>query len=90
MYRYLSVLLVSTALLVPIALKADDDHGQTRRYYDKTARDWHEWNENEDHAYRQYLKEQRKRDREFAKASSRERNDYFKYRHAHPDSPDRH
>jgi type III secretory pathway component EscR len=86
MHRYLSVLLLSTALIVPVVMRADDDHRQTRRYYDKNARDWHEWNENEDHSYHQYLQDNHKRDHDFSKASSRERNDYFKYRHAHPDT----
>ena len=90
MRRYLSVLLLGMVLTVPAVMTADDDHGQTRRYYDKTARDWHEWNENENHAYHHYLEEKHKKDRDFSNASSRERSNYFKYRHAHPDPPDRH
>jgi type III secretory pathway component EscR len=89
MHRYLNVLLLSAALVVPVVIRADDDHGQTKRYYDKNDRDWHEWNENENHAYHQYLHDNHKRDHDFSKASSRERNEYFKYRHAHPDG-DRH
>jgi len=71
-------------------MRADDNHGQTKRYYDKTGKDWHEWNQNEDHAFHQYLQEYHKKDHDFSKANSRERDDYFKYRHAHPDPPDRH
>src|SRR5271165_4817343 len=90
MHRYLSVLLLSAALILPVVMRADDNHDQSKRYYDKTGKDWHEWNQNEDHAYHQYLQDNHKKDRDFSKASSRERDDYFKYRHAHPDSPDRH
>ena len=86
MHRYLSVLFVSAALAGSVAAKADDNHhsdNRTQRYYDRDARDYHEWNEREDQAYRRYLRENRKREREFAKANRRERQDYFKWRHRH-------
>lgn len=89
MHRYLSVFMLSTASIVPVAMRAADDHAQTKRYYDKNGKDWHQWNDNEDHAYHQYLQDSNRRDHDFSRPSSRERNDYFKYRHAHPDT-DRH
>ena len=92
MHRYLTVLFVSAALAGSVAAKADDDHhasSQTQRYYDKDARDYHEWNQNENQVYHQYVTENHKRDREFAKTSRREKQDYYKWRHSHPDQ-DRH
>jgi hypothetical protein len=64
----------------------DDHHSnnQTKRYYDKDARDYHEWNQNEYHVYHQYVTEHHKRDRDFAKTTGVERTDYFKWRHEHP------
>jgi hypothetical protein len=87
MHRYLAVFFLGAALLAPISVLADDDHAnrQTKRYYDKDARDWHQWNDNEDHAYRQFLTENHKKDHDFTKASRVEKRDYFNWRHDHPD-----
>jgi hypothetical protein len=96
MHRYLAALAVSAALIVPVAVSAQvretpapEDHARDRRYYDKTGKDWHEWNPKEDHVYHQYVQENHLKDREFVKANPRERDDYFKWRHAHPDAPDK-
>ena len=88
MHRYLTVLFVSAALAGSVAAKADDDHhaaSRAQRYYDKDARDYHEWNQNENQVYRRYVTENHKRDREFAKTTRREKQDYYKWRHNHQD-----
>jgi len=88
MHRYLTVLFVGAALAGSAAARADDDHNsanRTQRYYDRDARDYHEWNQNENQVYHQYVTENHKRDREFAKTTTREKRDYFKWRHDHPD-----
>jgi hypothetical protein len=97
MHRFLGALALSAALIVPAAVSAQDrdrpspmDHSKDKRYYDKSGKDWHEWNPNEDRVYHQYLQDNHQKDRDFAQANSRERGDYFKWRHAHPDSPDKH
>ena len=92
MHRYLTVLFVSAALAGSVAAKAADDHNtgsRTQRYYDKEGRDYHEWNQNENQVYHQYVTENHKRDREFAKTTRREKQDYYKWRHSNPDQ-DRH
>lgn len=85
MRRYMSALLLSAALLapvvVPVPLKADPPH----RYYDRDRRDWHEWNEREDHAYRRYLEERRLKYHEWARAKRAEQRAYWRWRHGHPD-----
>lgn len=87
MKRYLSMFLLGAAFLVPVAVKADDDHRQTQRYYDQTGRDWHEWNSNEQQAYNRYAQEQhRQQAREFEKQNRRDQQRYFKWRHNHSDS----
>jgi len=87
MNRYLTVLFLSAALAGSVAVRADDHHSdsQTKRYYDKDARDYHEWNQHEDQVYHQYVTENHKRDREFTKTNNAEKKDYFKWRHEHPD-----
>jgi len=79
MRRCMSVLFLSTVLLVPMG-KADEEH-HPNRYYDRDRRDWHEWNENEDRAYRQFLEARHKEFHEFAKASRKEQQEYWKWRH---------
>jgi len=88
MKRYLTLLFLSAALAGSAAsLRADEHHAdrQSKRYYDKDARDYHEWNQNENQAYHKYVNENRKRDREFARTTRREKQDYFKWRHNNPD-----
>jgi hypothetical protein len=91
MKRYLTVLFVGAALAGSVPARADDHHSDShnRRYYDTTARDYHEWNQNENQVYHQYVTENHKRNREFARTNRTERKDYFKWRHEHPDQ-DRH
>ena len=57
---------------------------QSRRYEDKAHNDTHEWNQQEDQKYRQYLQERRKKYHDFRKASRKEQNDYWNWRHGHP------
>ena len=93
MNRYLTVLFLSAALAGSVPARADDDHqsdNRSKRYYDRDARDYHQWNQRENQVYRQYVTDNHKRDREFAKTTREERKDYFKWRHDHPDQDDRH
>ena len=94
MYRYFKVIVLSAALVVPVLVSAQDrDHSdkgqnnqQSRRYEDKAHKDSHEWNAGEDQAYRRYLQEHGKKYHDFAKAKKREQNDYWSWRHSHPDN----
>jgi len=87
MNRYLTVLFLSAALAGSVSVRADDHRSdkQTKQYYDKEGRDYHEWNQNEDQVYHQYLADNHKKDRDFAKTTRGEKKDYFKWRHDHPD-----
>ncbi|MDQ2840321.1 MAG: hypothetical protein M3Y72_04630 [Acidobacteriota bacterium] len=89
MSKFLGSFLLSLALVTPVALHAQDhqdqDH-QNKRYYDSTHKDYHEWNANEDQAYHTYLKENHKKDHDWSKASKKEQNNYWNWRHGHPDA----
>jgi hypothetical protein len=98
MYRYFKVIVLSAALIVPVLVSAQDrDHPdnkgqnnqQNKRYEDKAHKDSHEWNADEDKAYRGYLQEHHKKYQDFAKAKKSQQSDYWNWRHAHSDS-DRH
>jgi hypothetical protein len=89
MYRYLSGLILGVALLAPVALRADDDdhrRERVRRYYDRDARDYHEWNDNESRAHRRYLQEQHREYREFHRSSREQQREYWRWRHLHRDN----
>jgi hypothetical protein len=91
MYRYFKLTLLCAALVLPIATKAQDRDDQrdkrqeVRHYEDRAHHDSHEWNDREDQAYKRYLRERRKKDHDFEKASKREQKDYWNWRHNHPD-----
>jgi hypothetical protein len=87
MRRYLGALLLGAMLITPVAMSADDHHD--KRYYDREHKDYHEWNEREEQAYRRWLDERHHEYREWNRVSRKEQQEYFRWRHEHPDA-DRH
>ena len=87
MHRLMAILLLGGALVAPVAIKAADNRTATddHRFYDRDARDYHEWNHAEDRAYRQYLKERHRSYREFKHLNAQEQRDYWTWRHHHED-----
>ena len=87
MHRFLFVsgLVLSAALIAPLAVKADDDHYRERRYYDREHHDYHVWNDHEDRAYRVYLGERHQEYREWHKVNRSHQVEYYRWRHEHPD-----
>jgi hypothetical protein len=80
-------LLLSAALIAPIAVQADDrNHQDNRRYYDRSGKDYHQWNGQEDKAFRVYLGEQHRDYRDFHRENRGQQQQYFTWRHSHPDS----
>ena len=81
------VFLLSAALLAPVAARAYDDHDRDnrQRYYDSYRHDYHQWNSNENRAYRRYLDERHEQYRDWARANSRQQREYWRWRHSHPD-----
>jgi hypothetical protein len=72
MFKYFGSLLLGVSLLAPMSLIAQD-HG-------------HQWNDNENTAWHQYLKEHHKKDHDWSKASKREQQNYWKWRDQHHDA----
>jgi hypothetical protein len=91
-YRYLSFLFLSAALTAPVAIRtsaAQDDHRDEKRQtrvYDRSHKDYHNWDDNEDRNYRAYLGEQHQDYRGYSKMNRGEQNKYWNWRHSHPDS----
>ncbi|MCU1381966.1 MAG: hypothetical protein JWL71_663 [Acidobacteria bacterium] len=83
--------LAGTAFFPASALAKDDKdkdkdkHKQKHeaRYYDRTHRDYHAWNGDEDRLYRQYLGEQHHQYRSFSKMNRQQQRAYWQWRHDH-------
>ena len=83
MKRYAALLLLSGMLWVPTGSFAAGHH----RYYDRDRRDWHEWNEGENRAYRHWLMEEQRerRFRAYNRLHAERQREYWRWRHEHPD-----
>ncbi len=91
MRRYLGALVFAAFLAGPVTALADDhDHDKDHRYYDPYRKDYHEWNEREDRAYRHWQQDVRHQEyHDWNRARDRERRDYWRWRHDHEDWDDR-
>ena len=74
-FLILGALALSTTLIGPVV--AQSRAPQEKRYYDKSGKDYHTWNDNEDHAYRSYLTEQHQQYRDFNKTNKGQQQQYF-------------
>ena len=96
MPKFLKTVLVSAAFLVSISASAqdrrDDTHQQEQHgnhqqaYYDSKHRDWHQWNDQENQSYSRYAEHHHRNNRDFSQSSEREQQQYWSWRHKHPDS----
>lgn len=96
MHHPLKVIALTAALMVPVAVTAQapdrdrrENSQQNRRYEDKAHKDYHQWDDREDQAYRRYLEDQKRSYRDFSKTGKREQNEYWNWRHSHPDNDHR-
>jgi hypothetical protein len=85
MKRRLYLIAMSAALVLPATTVVAQEHHDNRKYEDRAHKDTHEWNNDEDQRYRRYLEEHHKKYHQFSKASKREQNDYWNWRHRQPE-----
>ena len=96
-YRYLGFLFLTATLTAPLGVitsaasqgdKRQEDNRtkekKQRRVYDRTHKDYHIWDENEERSYRQYLKEKHQDSRDYFKLKRNQRNEYWNGRHNTP------
>jgi len=86
--RYITSLFLTAALAAPVAIMAvpvPQEGRNQNRVYDKQHKDYHNWDDNENRAWGQYLTENHKSSHEYSKANKKEQSQYWNYRHAHPD-----
>lgn len=88
-HRYIASLFLTAALVAPVAIMAapaPQEANVQLRFYDKQHKDYHNWDDNENRAWGQYLTQNHRNSHQFSKASKRERSKYWNYRHSHPDN----
>jgi hypothetical protein len=98
-YRYFFTFVILTgAFVIPSAIRATAGQQEERkqeehqregnkeggRVYDRQHKDYHNWDANEDRAYRGYLQDNHRQYRPFTELKSREQTSYWNWRHSHP------
>ena len=87
-HRFIGSLFLAAAIVAPVVMvaEANAQEGSIQiRVYDRHHRDYHNWDDREDRAYRGYLDSQHRQYREYNRQNSRSQNNYWKWRHNHPD-----
>jgi hypothetical protein len=87
-HRCIASLFLTATLVAPVSIMAAPVPQEARvqiRVYDRQHKDYHNWDDNENRAWGQYLTENHRNSHEFSKANKREQARYWNYRHSHPD-----
>ena len=98
--RSIAAILLTTVLAAPVASFAAPQHGDRddrdrrelrneQRVYDPAHRDYHNWNDQEERRYREYLDEHHMRTRAYSQLSTRQQRNYWQWRHEHERDRDR-
>jgi hypothetical protein len=80
-HRYIGSLLLAAALFAPVAILAAPgakDDGVQIRVYDSHHKDYHNWDDREASAYRNWQQE-RNENREFSKLKREEQSEYWNH-----------
>lgn len=56
---------------------------QERRVFDRSHRDYHVWNNDEDRVYREFLTQRHRKYRAFARLTRKQQEEYWRWRHDH-------
>ena len=90
-HRYIASLFLTAALVMPVAMMAAPAPQRASvqlRVYDSDHKDYHNWDDNENRAWGQYLAENHRDSHEYQKSNKKEQSQYWNWRHAHPDDRD--
>lgn len=82
---YSVALLAGATMAMPLVSGATPRPQEDRGVYDRDHKDYHKWDDNENRAWRRWLAENHRKDHEFAKADRKQQQEYWKWRHEHPD-----
>ncbi len=87
-HRYFASLLLTAVLAGPMSIMAVPSpagEAVTVRVYDRRHRDYHNWDDRENHAWGVYLTTNHRRHYEYVRAHRRDQDRYWEWRHSHPD-----
>jgi hypothetical protein len=86
-HRSIALLFLTAALAVPVATMAAPAPQATvqLKIYDKSHKDYHVWDDNEDRAYTTFRGSHPGYNEKFAKTNSKQQTTYWNWRHANPD-----
>jgi hypothetical protein len=87
-HRYISSLFLAAALSAPVAIVAaptPQEVGVQVRVYDHNHKDYHNWDDHENHAWGVFLTNNHREHHEYSHANRKEQDQYWKWRHSHPD-----
>ena len=84
-FRTMGAAVLSCALIIPVAVGAQDHDGE-HRYYDGRHKDYHGWNDHEDRAYRLWWEQRHRPYVGFDRINERQRQRYWDWRHEHSDT----
>jgi hypothetical protein len=87
-HRYIASLFLTAALAAPVSIMATpkpQEVGVQVRVYDRDHKDYHNWDDREEHAYRGYLAERHENYRAYEKQKHKDQRHYWNWRHSHPD-----
>jgi hypothetical protein len=89
MPRFWNTALLGADLIIPVTLvptiaRAEDQ--KARSYHDKAHNDDHQWNGQEDKAYRLYAKQNHRKYGDFARLNENDQQAYWGWRHEHSDA----
>src|ERR1700688_4093644 len=87
-HPYIASLFLTAALVAPVAITAAPVPQRVDaqiRVYDPGHKDYHNWDDNENHAWGLYLSENHKKSHDFRRATKSEQSNYWNWRHAQED-----
>jgi hypothetical protein len=87
-HRFVTALFLTAALAASgsiVAAATPQEASVQVRVYDSHHRDYHNWDDREDRAYRGYLTERHENYRSYDKQNHKHQANYWNWRHSHPD-----
>jgi hypothetical protein len=86
--RYIGTIILAAAVAAPALVMAAPRPQEANvqvRVYDRNHHDYHNWNEHEDHVYRDYLVTHHHTYVVYEHQHHKVQNHYWNWRHSHPD-----
>lgn len=76
---------VLAAPAVTLAAPVPQDAAVQVRVYDRNHKDYHNWDDHEEHAWGQFEVETHRNHHDYQHANKKEQSQYWNWRHSHPD-----